>query len=157
VFITLLTTLGLLVGVAASYQRRCPLLTRAACVLAANFIACKMAVIATGDYAPIPWLLFIDVASAFAMLWHPAARTQAILGIVYIFQIALHTVHWGAGLQEHVIIYLSMLNVGGGLQIAFLILGAVNGDGRKVGGRGGDSGGAGHIMSHGVARAAGGQ
>jgi hypothetical protein len=155
--ISLLTVVGLLACVALAYQRRCPLLIRAVVVLAANFIVCKIAVIATGQEAPIPWLLFIDVASAFAMLFHPAARTQAVLGIVYIFQIALHTVHWGAGLQEHVIIYLSMLNVGGGLQIAFLILGAVNGDGRKVGGFGGDSGGLGQAVPHGMASVAGGQ
>ncbi len=155
--ITLLTTLGLLVGVASAYQRRCPLLVRAAVVLAANFIACKLAVIATGSYAPLPWLLLIDVFSAFAMLWHPAARTQAILGIIYIFQIAFHAVHWGAGLGEHVIIYLAMLNVGAGLQIAFLVLGAINGDGRKVGGTGGGGRDIGRFVQDGVPGMARGQ
>jgi hypothetical protein len=149
--ITLLTTLGLLVGVAASYERRCPLLVRAAVVLAMNFIAGKLAVIVTSDYAPIPWLLFIDTASAFAMLWQPASRTKTILGIIYIFQIVFHALFWGAALHDTAIIYLSMLNVGGGLQIAFLIMGAVNGDGRKAGGPRNHRGRLGRAVPHGVA------
>lgn len=126
-----LFTVGLLLAVAAAHHHRCPLLMRSAWVLAANFIACNLAAVATGRFAPVEWLLLIDVASAILMLWHPAGRTQAILGMVYIVQLGLHGVHWAAGETGSAVFYLTMLNVGGGLQIAFLLSGAVNGDGRR--------------------------
>jgi hypothetical protein len=143
--IQMLYTLGLLAAIALAHHERCPLLVRAAWVLAANFVACNLAAVATGQFAPVAWLLFIDVASAIVMLWHPAGRTQAILGAVYIVQLGLHAAHWGAGTDGSPVFYLSMLNVGGGLQIAFLFYGAINGDGRRSVAAAGGSGGNHHL------------
>lgn len=117
--------------IALAHHRNCMLLVRAAWVLSANFAFNNLAIVASGRDAPVEWLLFIDVASAIVMLWHPAAKTQAILGMVYGAQIVMHTVHWAAGFPGGAWFYLLMLNVGGGLQIAFLLHGAVNGDGRR--------------------------
>jgi hypothetical protein len=130
--IQMLFTLGLLVGVALAHHEHCPLLVRSAWVLAANFLACNLVAIAAGTHAPVVWLFLIDVVSAIVMLWHPAGRTQAILGAVYVVQLGLHYVFWAAAPAGAAAFYLSMLNVGGGIQIAFLIMGAINGDGRKV-------------------------
>jgi hypothetical protein len=152
--ITLVTTLGCIAGVAVAVRNGCPMLVRAALVLALNLVACKVAVIATGTSAPTVWLLAIDIVSAFAMLWPPASRTQAILGIIYVFQIAIHCWHAAWGMVDYGIIYIAMLNVGGGLQIAFLLMGAANGDGRKVGGRRHYRGDGGRLAGHGAARVA---
>lgn len=129
--------------IAVSHWRNCPLLVRAVWVLTANFVVGNLAIVASGRDAPVEWLLVFDVASAFVMLWHPAAKTQAILGMVYGAQIVMHAVHWAAGFPGGAWFYMLMLNVGGGLQIAFLLNGAVNGDGRrKVVWTGGNRGGA---------------
>ena len=138
--VQMLYTVGLLLAVALAHHERCPMLVRAAWVLAANFIACNLAAVATGRFAPVEWLLVIDVASAIVMLWHPAGRTQAVLGIVYIVQLGVHAVHWAADIGDGSVIYLTMLNAGGGLQIAFLLWGAINGDGRREVGRAGGRG-----------------
>jgi hypothetical protein len=122
--------LALLVGVGLAVHRRCPLLVRSAIVLAANLALSNVAVAATGRYDPVAWFIVIDTLSALVLLWHPAGRTQAAIGMVYIMQLALHFVQWPGGVAEYE--YLSVLTVGGGLQIAFLIWGAVDGDGRKV-------------------------
>ena len=122
---------GLLVGVAAAIYRRCPLLLRSAVVLCGNAVACNMAAAATGSFNPVPWYAAIDIASAVVMLWQPAGRTQAIIGRIYIVQLGLHYGHWAGGMHD-VGGYTQMLAVGGALQIAFLVMGAINGDGRKV-------------------------
>lgn len=122
---------GLLVGVAAAIYRRCPLLLRSALVLCANAVACNMAQVVTGTFNPVASFVAIDIASAVIMLWQPAGRTQAIIGRIYIVQLGLHYGHWAGGLHD-VHGYTQMLAVGGALQIAFLFMGAINGDGRKV-------------------------
>lgn len=122
---------GLLVGVAAAIYRRCPLLLRSAAVLSANALACNLAQVATGLNNPVLAFACIDIVSAVIMLWQPAGRTQAILGRIYIVQLGLHYGHWAGGMHD-VGGYWQMLAVGGALQIAFLIMGAINGDGRKV-------------------------
>jgi hypothetical protein len=128
---------GLLVGCLLAFQNRCPLLIRSALVLAGNFIACNLVVATLSDYAPVAWFLFIDVACALILLWQPTGRTPAMLSLVYFAQLGLHYAHWAAGGAGDTNGYLSMLTVGGGLQIVFLIMGAANGDGRKIGrGRG---------------------
>lgn len=124
---------GLLVACLLACQNRCPLLIRSAVVLAANFIACNLVVLTSGMATPVGWFLFFDVASAFVLLWQPTGRTPAILARVYFVQLGLHYAHWASGSDAWG--YLTMLTLGGGLQIAFLIMGAVNGDGRKVRGR----------------------
>ena len=139
---TAIFAVGLLVGAAAAIYRRCPLLLRAALVLAANAAACNVAQVTAGIYNPVLSFAAIDIASAVIMLWQPAGRTQAIIGRIYIVQLGLHYGHWAGGMHD-VHGYTQMLAVGGALQIAFLIGGAINGDGRKVGrgsGAGGDHG-----------------
>jgi hypothetical protein len=148
-----LFAIGLLVGVALSHWRRCPLLLRSAYVLSLNRIACGIAVVSTGDYAPVGWFAVIDIASAYVLLLHPAGRTQAIIGFVYIMQVALHAVQWPGGAGDYA--YLSVLTVGGGLQIAFLVLGAIDGDGRRKVGSDSDIRGGSHVpVAHGAARVA---
>lgn len=141
---------GLLVGVATATYRRCPLLIRAAAVLAANAIACNVAAATTASYNPVLAYACIDVLSAIVMLWQPAGRTQAIIGRIYILQLGLHYGHWAGGLHD-VQGYTQMLAVGGALQIAFLMAGAINGDGRKI--RGGRIVGGGHGMAVAAVRA----
>lgn len=142
---------GLLVGVAAAIYRRCPLLLRSALVLCANAVACNMAQAVTGSFNPVAWYAAIDIVSAVIMLWHPAGRTQAIIGRIYIMQLGLHYGHWAGGLHD-VNGYTQMLAVGGALQIAFLVMGAINGDGRKVPYRGSAGGGDGLAVAHVTAR-----
>ena len=155
--ITLATIVGLLVGIALAIRAGRTALAQAGGVLLLNALAGRLAQIATGHDAPLEWLLLFDVACAFIMLWPPSSSTKAAIGIVYIFQIALHAVHWGAGMGGADTIYLSMLNVGGGLQIAFLIYGAVNDGGRKVGRLGRNISDFGGVVPHGVAGIAGGR
>jgi hypothetical protein len=121
--------LGLLVGTAFAIWRRCPLLTRSACVLAANWVACECAKAGTGVYDPTLWFIVIDAVSAAVLLLHPAGRTQAAIGAVYVLQLGMHAAQYPGGVA--VTGYLSVLTVGGSLQIAFLILGAIDGDGRR--------------------------
>lgn len=143
----------LLVGVALSHWRRCPLLLRSAYVLAFNRIACGVAVASTGDFAPVGWFAAIDIASAYVLLMQPAGRTQSIIGFVYIMQVALHCVQWPGGVGDYA--YLSVLTVGGSLQIVFLLLGAIDGDGRrKVRGDGDIRNGGNVSVSHGATRMA---
>ncbi len=134
VFVQTVFAIGLLVGCLFAVRHGCPLLLRSALVLAANFIACNLSVIAADDVAPVAWFMFFDVASAIVLLWQPTGRTPAILARVYFVQLGLHYAHWASGSVD-TWGYLTMLTVGGGLQIAFLLLGAINGDGRKIRGR----------------------
>jgi hypothetical protein len=148
-----LFALGLLVGVALAHWQRCPLLLRAAYVLAFNRVLCGVAVASTGDYAPVGWFAMIDFVSAAVLLLPPAGKTQSAIGIVYIIQLALHCVQWPGGVGDYA--YLSVLTVGGSLQIAFLIVGAIDGDGRrKVRGDGDFRGGDHRVGAPGAARLA---
>lgn len=140
--------MGLLVGVALSVWRGCPLLTRSALVLGGNWVACEVAVIATGAFDPVVWFIFIDTVAAIVLLWRPAGKTQAAIGAVYVMQIGLHIAQWPGGVAVGQ--YLSVLTVGGSLQIAFLILGAVDGDGRKVRSDGLGRGPDGRFVAHGA-------
>lgn len=138
---------GLLVGVAAAFYRQCPLLLRSAAVLCGNAVACNMAAVATGSFNPVAWYASIDLVSAVVMLWQPAGQTQAILGRIYIVQLGLHYGHWYGGMHD-VHGYTQMLAVGGALQIAFLLAGAINGDGRKMLDRRGAGRGDGVVVAH---------
>ena len=143
-FVQTVFAVGLLVGCLLAVRHGCPLLLRSALVLAANFIACNLAVIATNDVAPVAWFMFFDVASGIVLLWQPTGRTPAILARVYFVQLGLHYAHWASGSVD-TWGYNTMLTVGGGLQIAFLLMGAINGDGRKV--RSGRNRGGNHGMA----------
>ena len=145
-----LFAISLLVGVALSHWRRCPLLVRSAWVLAANNIVCQLAVATTGTYDPVLWFAVIDIASAVVLLWQPAGRTQAVIGAVYVMQLGLHFAQWPGGVAQYQ--YISVLTVAGACQIAFLLLGAVDNDGRKVRGIGDWRGHNDGALAHGASR-----
>lgn len=143
-------SISLLVGVALSHWRRCPLLVRSAWVLAGNNIACQLAVATTGTYDPVAWFAAIDVVSAVVLLWRPAGRTQAVIGAVYIIQLGLHFAQWPGGVAQYQ--YLSVMTVAGGCQIVFLFLGAVDNDGHKNRGFGRWRGNHDYAVAHGRGR-----
>jgi hypothetical protein len=106
-------------------------LTRTGLVLVGNWLVLLAVVKFTGSLEPVAWFLVIDFLSALAVLWHPASRPQAAIGLVYMVQIGVHFARYpggGPGALE----YLNLLALGGWLQIAFLMMGAVDGTARKV-------------------------
>jgi hypothetical protein len=128
--VKLVFMLGLLSGVGLAYWRGNALLVRSAWVLLLNHVACDAAQDVTGLSDPTLWFAAIDTLSAVVLLWQPAGRTQAVIGAVYVVQIGLHFGQYPGGVAQYE--YLSVLTVAGACQIASLIMGAVDGDGRKV-------------------------
>ena len=51
----------------------------------------------SGDMTPWQFNIFIDSAAAAIILWHPAGRVQAYVGLFYMIQIAFHTAY---GIRE---------------------------------------------------------
>lgn len=129
-FWIMLFTVALLVGTALSVYCRCPLLIRSAAVLMANQVLCWVVALSEGSISPSLHYLVIDAVSAWVLLWHPRGLTQARIGIVFAVQLGLHFCQWASGFDPQ--LYVRFLYIGGGMQIAFLISGAINGDGRTV-------------------------
>jgi len=142
--------LGLCAAIILCHARQDGLLRRSAYVLAGNYVACNAAVQISGSHDPVIWFAAIDAASAVVMLWHPAARVQAIIGAIYVMQLGVHFAQWPGGTAVGG--YVNILSVGGGLQIVFLIMGAIYGDGRKSCIGGGVRGGDDRALAHGSAR-----
>ena len=140
--------LSLLSGVGLAYWRGDALLVRSAWVLLINHIACDAAQDVAGIADPVLWFAAIDTLSAVVLLWQPAGRTQAVIGAVYLVQIGLHFAQYPGGVAQYQ--YLSVLTVAGACQIAFLIKGAVDGDGRKVRGFGNWRGDHNRAVAHGA-------
>lgn len=129
-FWVMIFTVALLVGTALAVYCRCPLLIRSAAVLMANQVLCWVVALSEGSIAPSLHYLVIDAVCARILLWHPRGMTQCRIGIVFALQLGLHFVQWAGGWNPQ--LYVQFLWIGGGLQIAFLISGAINGDGRKA-------------------------
>jgi hypothetical protein len=122
---------GLAVALYCAVVSRHAGLMRTGSVLICNWLVLLAVVTATGKHDPVAWFLVVDFLSALLVLWHPASRPQAAIGLIYMVQIGVHFARYpggGAGTTE----YLQLLALGGWLQIAFLILGAVDGTARKV-------------------------
>lgn len=122
---------GLAVAMYAALVTRHAGLTRTGLVLVGNWLVLLFAVKITGRLDPVLWFLIADFVCAVGVLWHPASRPQAAIGLIYMVQIGIHFARFpggGAGLHE----YLNLLALGGWLQIAFLIMGAVDGTARKI-------------------------
>jgi hypothetical protein len=108
-----------------------PSMRRTALALVGNWLACMMAVVATGMVDP--WLAFmaIDIATAAVVLRHPATRPQAYIGCIYIVQITASVAYALVGQGAATGVYLSLLTGGGWLQIAILAGGAIYGTGKR--------------------------
>lgn len=108
-------------------------LRRAGFVLLANWLACMLAVGFSGSLTPWTLFLLFDAAAAVAVLRHPTSRPQAIIGAIYVFQMAFHTAFAliGNGAAAHM--YLDLLALGGWLQITTLTGGAIYGGGKRFG------------------------
>lgn len=108
-----------------------PSMRRTALALVANWLACMMAVAATGVVDPWYAFMAIDVATAAVVLRHPATRPQAYIGCIYIVQITASVAYALVGQGAATGVYLSMLTGGGWLQIAILAGGAIYGTGKR--------------------------
>jgi hypothetical protein len=106
-------------------------LQRTALALAANWLACMVAVAAVGRVDP--WMAFAiaDALAAYIVLSHPASRPQAVIGCIYIVQITVHLAYALVGSGPATSLYLNMLSGGGWLQIAVLAGGAIYGTGKR--------------------------
>jgi hypothetical protein len=66
-------------------------LARVALAIFLNWLAGASYVIATENYTPWHFSIFIDALAAFAVMWQPAGRVQGFIGLFYLLQIAGHT------------------------------------------------------------------
>lgn len=104
-----------------------PSLYRTAWAMAGNMVAVWAAQFVSGSYTP--WLAFIivDVITAYIVLAHPATRTQALIGAVYVAQIIAHIAFGAAQSKNCGSVYLDLLAFGGVCQLLILATGAING------------------------------
>jgi hypothetical protein len=109
-----------------------PGLRRTAFAMLGNWVACTVAVIVLHDFTP--WFMFalFDMAAARVVLMHPSGRPQAIIGVIYLFQIVFHVSYALVGSSAAALLYLDMLSFGAWLQVGTLAGGAIYGGGRKV-------------------------
>lgn len=70
---------------------------RATAVIVSNWCAGLAYVQNSGNLTPWQFNIFIDSASAAVILWHPAGRAQAYIGLFYMLQIAFHAAY---GIRE---------------------------------------------------------
>lgn len=83
------------------------------CLLANGYTAL------TRDTDPWAYFMALDLITATVILYQPAGRPQAIIGTLYLVQIAMHTAYGIAGLKGDPIVYWWMLTVTGFLQLLF--------------------------------------
>jgi hypothetical protein len=101
-------------------------------VMAANWAACWAVIIVTGDYGA--WMLFapINAASAWVTLRHPAARTQAVIGAIYLVQMTFDVAFGLGGSTQTVSRYQTMQSMAGWVQIVALAAGGIYGTGLRL-------------------------
>lgn len=109
-----------------------PGLKRTGFAMLANWTACMVAVFVLHNLTPWPMFMLFDLATAAAVLKHPSSRPQAIIGAIYLFQIAFHVAFAIVGNGLAAGVYLDLLALGGWLQIGTLIGGAIYGGGRTM-------------------------
>jgi hypothetical protein len=111
-----------------------PSLCRTAWALAGNMLAIWAAQYASGSYTPWQAFLIIDVITAYIVLAHPAGRTQALIGAIYVAQIIAHVAFGAAKAASCGGLYMDLLAFGGVCQLLILATGAINGRRGKVAG-----------------------
>lgn len=109
-----------------------PGLKRTGFAMLANWLSCMAAVFVLHDLTPWVMFLLFDAATAFAVLRHPSSRPQAIIGAIYLFQMAFHVAFALVGNGLAAGVYLDLLALGGWLQIGTLFGGAIYGGGRTM-------------------------
>lgn len=97
--ISYLTGLVLIAGSLALFSRGA--VERCASVLLANWVAQYVYNDWAGAFTPWGWFTFIDALSAAAILWRPAGRWQAALGMTFAAQIVCHFIRAKGGLAQH--------------------------------------------------------
>ena len=109
-----------------------PSLHRTAWAMAGNMGAVWVAQFWSGSYTPWFAFLIVDVITAYIVLAHPATRTQALIGAVYVAQIIAHIAFGAAQVKGCDVLYLDLLAFGGVCQLLILATGAINGRRGKV-------------------------
>jgi hypothetical protein len=89
-------------------------LWRTASAIALVWALGKLYISNTGNYDPWEFNLFIDSAAMAVILWHPAGRPQAVIGWLYMLQMAYHS-YYGSrellGYSNDVVLYYLALTV----------------------------------------------
>ena len=97
--ISYLTGLVLIAGSLALFSRGA--VERCASVIIVNWIAQFVYNDWAGTFTPWVWFTLIDLLSGMVILWKPAGRWQAALGITYGAQIVCHFIYAKGGLVQH--------------------------------------------------------
>jgi hypothetical protein len=71
--------------------RRDVILTRCAAAVVGNWAVNTFYVTVSGEFTPWPLFIMTDMLAALVILKRPAAKMQALLGVSYLMQIAIHT------------------------------------------------------------------
>lgn len=93
VYMALLAALTTLIVVG----RQSSSMTRTILAIAGNYVISFAYTWTTKDPDPWPLFMALDFATALVILIRPAGRAQAIIGLTYIMQIAIHTSYALAG------------------------------------------------------------
>ena len=102
-------------------------------VLVLNCLAGWGAVVATGDVMPLVALIFIDTATAAAILWFARCDEQVVIGWLLFIQIGIHIGTFAAGAPDGAQKYYSnAINVIGWGQILLLTIGTHNGTRKRL-------------------------
>lgn len=109
-----------------------PSLKRTGFAMLGNWVACMVAVLVLRDLTPWHMFLLFDAAAAIVVVKHPSSRPQAIIGAIYLFQMAFHVAFALVGNGLAAGVYLDLLALGGWLQIGTLVGGAIYGGGRTL-------------------------
>ena len=108
-------------------------LQRTAMVMIGNLGICWGVIAITGDYGA--WYLFgaLNFISGVVVLQHPAARTQAIIGCIYVAQIIVDVGYFLVGSMQAIPAYQLIQTMAGWCQIAALVAGGIYGTGLRLG------------------------
>lgn len=123
---------GLTVATLAAVAWGGPGLKRTGFAMLCNWTACMIVVAWTGSLTPWALFMLFDAAAACVVLRHPSSRPQAIIGAIYLFQMAFHVAYAVVGSGLAAGLYLDLLALGGWLQIGTLFGGAIYGGGRTL-------------------------
>ncbi len=123
---------GLVCAAALAFKMGGSGLTRTGLAMLANWTACTFAVLVLHDWTPWVFFALFDAAAATIVLQHPSSRPQAIIGAIYLFQIAFHVAFAVVGNGAAATFYLDLLALSGWLQIGTLAGGSIYGGGRKA-------------------------
>lgn len=126
---------SLLAFASVTWRSDATALRRTALAMAGNWLACMLAVRLSGiaDFALA--FVLIDALTAWAVLARPAGRVQAVVGGIYLVQIAFHIAYFVAGLFGlgwSPWLYLTILSGAAAVQLTIMVGGGGGGISRWV-------------------------